>query len=1437
MAAATAQTKRIRIVVDNTALGASVAQANAQLAQLGNAASLSGLNNQFASLNNAARTATQSISAANNNLAATGAAATQASTGIAGTVGHLAKMTLALAGIGFLVGGVHALAEAFIEASNEATEVASRLALVTNGTKEFAQAQANVAAIAGSTRSNLTDVAELYQKIGIQAAHLGASQQDVTTMTRVFAETLKVSGSTTQQAQGAMRQLGEAFDMNTLQGRHFMAMQMDNIRFVQLLAASMGVSQGKLKELAHEGKVTGEQLKKALTDPKLAADLQRQFDKMPVGFADVRVAIQNTLAQIAGDIMSGAGLNDGLKGLYNRIAEFAETSKATFIQFGAALKSAFDSVAPTLSLIGSLTGTVLSALATHLDLIVKGAQVAVTAWLLFKAVLAGQAIIAAIGQLVALEIALGAQSVAAATAGVAMKGLQAVWLTMTSSAVLLGGALTAVAAGLVWFANDSAYASGVLSGLSASGKTAASDLFDLEAKARAAGMNVDSLTNAAATGNPLITQIANSYGTAADQASRLTANARAAAIAVAQGKVTELRAQADNLNDDDKRGVAGGNIIAGFRSTIRDVGGELGLGPTRRQRIDGSKQLHNQIDIYQRQIDLLNKVPDSVFAPPKLGGGAEDLGKPKKDKVDEKAKREKEFWQTLRDEVEAAKAFGIQAKMITEEQKLQKILGHDITTDQKTRIDTLVQEAANNKAITELKQATFDLDNKNALMAARRVGLTEDQSKIEDQLDTMRLAAANAGVNIASKDYQLWLAKYRVALETNQAIVKQNEALKNAVETAKTYSAAFAAMTDVKAIDKQREEFDAQWKAGNLPQVTVAMHDAVIAGLDQARLEAANKPWKVQFDLVQGASPTVRSVMARTSANDDFDAQKTALVALRDAGKLSPEEFKVANREIATDYTKRMAAANNIVADQFVKDFTDGIDALADIFGGALGDAIHKFSDALKTINANANGDGPLNKLANMFGSDFGGGFNKAFASMNDIPGAVKNLSKPLDALKDAFSGPQGSAIKGLGAAIGGAMAGYQIGSAIGGVGQALGLKHFADGAKIGGAIGGLTGNPIIAAAASVVGGLIQSIFYKAPAAGVSITDGTTKFQAKGNNGGAIDAVNLTAESIQKNLQSIASQLGGSVGTFGVSIGKRENNYRVLAEGGRDASVKYAQNNGTKLYDGTDEAKAIAIAVQNAIEDGAIIGLSDVVQKALKVLGADGAIAFAQQWNSVMQDMKSMLDPIGSAVDAIITPLKSLRDTMVKVGASTEDLNKIDQYRQLKLDQALKDQLSSIRDFLKALNGDNAGVTKLSQLNADQAKFADYQTRIAAGDSTVNQSDFTSLGNEILSLTGDVYGTATKEAQDIFAMLRDSAIGLEANITTAFNKAAGDAPSTAVDSTTTAINAQTDAIVGQQVITNDLLRQMLNGQGVNGSTYNSAINLASFNGRMLDSAY
>lgn len=1514
----------IRVRFDLSDVSSGAARLNSILANVGKPGAITNIGAEFDKMSTASTRASSAVKSANDSLHATAGAAGHASGGILELIGHLGKMTLALAGIGFLTAGVHELAEAFIESADEATQITARLGTVTEGTADLAEAQKKVVDIANQTRQPMEAVAELYQKIGIAGHALGLTQDQIGLSTKTFAETLKISGNSAQQSKFAMMQLGEAMEQGRLQGIHFKAMMTDNAVFMRYLAQSMDVPMGKLRELGTEGKITAQQLEKALTDPKIIADIEKQFGRIPISFGDVRTAIANTLVQLAGDFSKGAGINTSLASLYTNIADFGASARPVFEKIGIAVRAAFEAIAPTVSSAVAAISPFFTYVINNAPELIRLVKQAAEAWLIYRGAVMAAALVTnlpamLLGAATAIELtttrvvelttAIRTMGITSAigtfftelSAGVALFGeaclaavpeigamAAALWATGIPEIIL---AITALVGAVVWFGESTftiggqvasgwdiikasfagAYAYvasvmgdivdavsgawdsvtkfvndhlGIITGLMVSipalwpvaiyanwDAIVAWTKSTWESVSSFVSTHLHEIVDAIPILGPIINTISTYWDDIVKATDRIWANVVSviknhiyeilSAIPLIGGAVASAYAYA-NSSSGQKAAGAASNAFNQSLANSAAAAQEAKL-----NAIYGTFNASHPYDPYANVKPTAPVIP--TFTPD--GGGK------KKGSGEDKAKRAKEFLQTLDGQVQAANLFGIEQQKISKELEYQKIVGRDLTTAEKTRIDTAVQDIANNKALTAIKQATFDLENKNTLLKQRALGMTDEQAAIEDAIDQKKLAALNAGVNISTAAFNLELGRYRTALLENQALEKRNALIKSATDTAKKYSPQFAAVMDVKDIDKQRADFDAEWSRGDLPNVTKAMHDAVIAGLDQARADAANKPWRVQMELVAGSSPTVKGVLDGQKATTDYAAQQKALDALLTAGKLDPKQYAQANKEISADYQRKMIAASRTVADQFLQDFSDGINELADLFGGKFGDILKSISKLADSLKANADGTSGLSRLATQISGSFGAGFQESNKNMLDISKGVKDLGKPLDNLKNAFDPQQGgSALKGIGSAVGGALAGYQMGSTIGGIGDMLGIKNFSTGAKIGGTIGGLTGNPIIAAGASVIGGIISSLFYKAPKGQATIT-GANSVALSGTSSALKSQASGMAGEVQSGLADVAAKLGADIGSFAVSIGTYKDMIRVNPTGGAVGGVK---GSGAITY--SSEADAVKAAIEFALKQGALTGLSDLASKAVKSLDIDSAVQFVSDWNSAMSDFASMTDPVTAAVKGITDPLKTLRDTMVKVGASTDDLTKLDQYRAQKLDAVLKQQLSSLNDFMSALSTN--GLTKYDQLQADLAKFADYQTQIAGGATNIDQSAFTNLGQEILGLTNDVYGQATQQAQSIRDMLTQTTQGLQTNITTAFNTAAGgDASSAATDPTSAAIAAAEAARSADAAVTNDYLRQINdNLSALNAGSGSAFANytdpgLDTLNGRMLKTGY
>lgn len=777
--------------------------------------------------------------------------------------------------------------------------------------------------------------------------------------------------------------------------------------------------------------------------------------------------------------------------------------------------------------------------------------------------------------------------------------------------------------------------------------------------------------------------------------------------------------------------------------------------------------------------------------------------------AERRIKQETEFWQKLNDEVDAAKLFGIEQQKITKEQELHKILARDLTVAEKARVDNAVVELANAKAITDLKQSSFELANKNLVLQQRAIGLSDEEAAVQDAIDAKKLAALNNGVNLQDAAFQAELKNYELAVRGNVVLEKRNELLKQATDIAKRYSSAFAAQADLGQLEKERAAVVEAYAQGGLKDalgkpITDTVFKSIIAGMDAARVEIANRPLEVVANYT-GEGSYGSQLSAINGENAKYEAAKAAIAT----SGLDAASQKRLSQDVERAHAAGMTKATRIVSNKFVDDMTAGIDELADLFGGAMGDVLSGFSKALRSIQGNANGSSGIAQMFTSFSDKLGEGFKSGSASMLDVGKGIKNLGNPLADLKKGFDpAAGGSFLKGIGSSVGGAMAGLQIGESIGKLGTALGLKGSESGAKIGGAIGGLTGNPLIAAGASVIGGLISSLFYKPKYGTASITGGeASSISVTGNKGAVKNNASGAAGSVQAGLADIAAKLGGAVGSFSVAIGQYDGKWRVRDDAYSGAlKFKGAAKNGLHDFGKDGAEEAIAYAIQNAISDGAITGIAGYVQNALQQAGADFAASLLNSVKNITTELDTMLDPMGGSVREVINPVNDLIAQMKKYGATATDVAKLEQYKTEKVKQLLKEQTANFRSILDDLNGTAGGFTALTQLTSDMKQLDGFKADLAAG-KTVDQSDYSALVDKIMTNSQAVYGTNSTDYQSIVSQLRDTTTSAITAVTNAINSASGGVLNASDPSA--AIGQQTDTLASLQSINNDYAAQQV----------------------------
>lgn len=257
------------------------------------------------------------------------------------------------------------------------------------------------------------------------------------------------------------------------------------------------------------------------------------------------------------------------------------------------------------------------------------------------------------------------------------------------------------------------------------------------------------------------------------------------------------------------------------------------------------------------------------------------------------------------------------------------------------------------------------------------------------------------------------------------------------------------------------------------------------------------------------------------------------------------------------------------------------------------------------------------------------------------------------------------------------------LGSAIGGaLGEKVGEKYLSKGfEKVFKGLGDFAG-PIGSILGGILGGALGSIFSKPAYGTASISNANDAARLSGRAGAEVGA-NSAAGEVQKSLRTIADQFGADLGNFAVSIGTFDGKWRVSTTGYTGSlDSKNARGQGLVDFGKDGGAAAVAFAIQDAIRDGALVGLREGTAALLmNAKDLETGLSKALKFQGVFDDLKALTDPLGAAMGKLNKEFDQLRAIFEEAGAAAEDYAALEQLYQLRRESAAVDALRDRREM------------------------------------------------------------------------------------------------------------------------------------------------------------
>ncbi len=208
-------------------------------------------------------------------------AATGQLSGLGGGMSAARVGALALGvGVGVAAGGIALLAAASIQAGDAMTQVEGRLRAATGSIAAAREVYDGLYQISQKSGIAVADSAGQFVRFAIAAAEIGATRKEVVQLVDTVQKFGVVSGSSTQEAQAAAQQLGQALASGKLQGDELRSILENMPMMAQALARELGVSIGQLRAMGTAGELTADRVFRALL--KTTDSANKAFESMPM---------------------------------------------------------------------------------------------------------------------------------------------------------------------------------------------------------------------------------------------------------------------------------------------------------------------------------------------------------------------------------------------------------------------------------------------------------------------------------------------------------------------------------------------------------------------------------------------------------------------------------------------------------------------------------------------------------------------------------------------------------------------------------------------------------------------------------------------------------------------------------------------------------------------------------------------------------------------------------------------------------------------------------------------------------------------------------------------------------------------------------------------------------------------------------------------------
>lgn len=256
----------------------------------------------------------RSLASARENLNRFGADAASPFTKLRDSMGNLGNI---MAGIG---------AVKLIGLADQAALIQARLKDVTGSILEGQQAQGQLFAASQRLQVSYSDMAGSFSKMLPAVKEMGGGSREAVRLAETLAISARLSGASSSEAAASAQQFAQALQSGVLQGDELKSILENNGALSRMLATGLGTTVDELKELGAQGKLTSDQVAKALLGQY--DEIQARSAELPATVGGAWQQVTNSFEQFVASSEVGGGVFAGVSAVLSGMSRFIDAVRA-----------------------------------------------------------------------------------------------------------------------------------------------------------------------------------------------------------------------------------------------------------------------------------------------------------------------------------------------------------------------------------------------------------------------------------------------------------------------------------------------------------------------------------------------------------------------------------------------------------------------------------------------------------------------------------------------------------------------------------------------------------------------------------------------------------------------------------------------------------------------------------------------------------------------------------------------------------------------------------------------------------------------------------------------------------------------------------------------------------------------------------------------------